>query len=370
MPPDSLTFSAVRARQSANHVVLSFAATAPQIQRFARIQRVGRTETGDLFGFQRPQVGAHIREIRDYMAREDAVVPNSIVVAFIETEKSIAIKGEGTVVEVAIDVSGEPRGLVVDGQQRLSALAGLPDRDIELFVSALVCRDEEELRRQFILINNTRPLPKGLIYELLPSVAKLPLRLSSRTQAAHLTERLNYRAGPLFGQINQHTNPAGRIKDTAVQTLIMNSLADGAMRELINKRDGETECLRLVNNFFIAITEVFERDWQGHTPKTSRLVHGAGIVAMGHVMEELVGKHKAHKVAEFREGLRLLVGHTAWSSGNWHFDEHDRRPWNRIQNTNRDILLLTEHLLKVLKKEIRKRSLTGGQLPLLVGVPD
>ena len=251
MPRASLTFWAVKARQSADHVVLSFAATAMQIQRLARVQRVGRTETGSLFGFQRPQGGSHIREIRNYMAREDAVVPNSIVVAFIESDNSIAVRRDGGIVEVEIDVSGEPRGWVIDGQQRLSALGGLPDRDIELFVSVLFCRDEEELRRQFILINNTKPLPRGLVYELLPTVGKLPLRLSSRTRAAHLTERLNYQAGPLFGQINQHTNPTGRIKDTAIQTLIMNSLADGAMRDLINRSDGETECLQLVNNFFI-----------------------------------------------------------------------------------------------------------------------
>src|SRR3546814_7697995 len=79
-------------------------------------------------------------------------------------------------------------GFVVDGQQRLSALAEV-DRDFQVFVSALICRDEAELRRQFVLINNSKPLPKSLIYELLPTVDDLPARLSRRSEAADLTGR-------------------------------------------------------------------------------------------------------------------------------------------------------------------------------------
>ena len=42
----------------------------------------------------------------------------------------------------------------------------------------------------------------------------------------------------------------------------------------------------------------------GHTPKTSRLVHGAGIVAMGYVMESLVGSVGAYEWANFRAELK------------------------------------------------------------------
>ena len=41
----------------------------------ARIERAGRSETGDLFGFQRPQVARHILEIRDYLKLPDSVLP-------------------------------------------------------------------------------------------------------------------------------------------------------------------------------------------------------------------------------------------------------------------------------------------------------
>src|SRR3546814_12857585 len=97
-------------------------------------------------------------------------------------------------------------------------------KDFQVFVSAVVCADDAELRRQFVLINNTRPLPKSLIYELLPSVDGLPRRLYDRSLAAELTAQLNYQGdSSLNGLIHQHKNPAGIIRDTAIQKVIMNT---------------------------------------------------------------------------------------------------------------------------------------------------
>ena len=83
--------------------------------------------------------------------------------------------------EVQINASEGAPGYVIDGQQRLTALAGLPEKEFQLFVSVLVCKDYEELRRQFVLLNSTRPLGKALVYELLPGTAGLPNRYSSRS---------------------------------------------------------------------------------------------------------------------------------------------------------------------------------------------
>jgi len=66
----------------------------------------------------------------------------------------------------------------VDASSASQLFTQLTTKDFEVFVAALICTDEEELRRQFVLINNTRPLPKSLIYELLPTVDGLPHRLS------------------------------------------------------------------------------------------------------------------------------------------------------------------------------------------------
>lgn len=211
----SFTFKAIRARQSDRHEVFSFVASAKQVFEIARIDRAGRDKQGELFGFQRPQVSKHIHEIRDYLKKDDSVLPNSVVLAFVGGVNTKDL-GEG-LSEIQIEVGDQAPGLVVDGQQRLTALQGLVEKDFQVFVSAMVCKDDEDLRRQFILINNTRPLPKELIYELLPTVSDLPHRMSSRAFAASLTTLLNYAAGEedspsaLQGQIKQHTNPGGSI---------------------------------------------------------------------------------------------------------------------------------------------------------------
>ncbi len=54
------TFSAVYAKQSAVHDVLTFTASAADILDFAAIDRAGRETDGSLSGFQRPQIAGHI----------------------------------------------------------------------------------------------------------------------------------------------------------------------------------------------------------------------------------------------------------------------------------------------------------------------
>ena len=244
----------------------------------------------------------------------------------------------------------------MDGQQRLSALLGLRRLEFQVFVSALVCPNNEELRRQFVLINNTRPLPKSLIYELLPTVPGLPARLSARSFAASLTERLNFDpASSLLGQICQHTNPSGVVRDTAVQRVIMNSTSDGALREYMHFPDGKEKSFQLLSDFYGAVQETFPDEWQRHKPKTSRLVHGAGIVAMGYVMEVLFARDDARDREAFATGLECLHEKTAWTRGAWAFSENDVRPWNSIQNVNRDVSQLTDYLIREVKRVGKQR---------------
>lgn len=348
---EPMTYLAICAQQSSEHTVLSFAASAADVFRFASIDRIGRDAQGELSGFQRPQVAAHIREIRDYLELPNSVLPNPIVVAFTDRVE-IEELGNGSV-RFSIDMSSGVPGLVVDGQQRLSALAEI-ERDFQIFVSALICRDEAELRRQFVLINNTKPLPKSLIYELLPTVDNLPPRLSRRSVASDLTARLNFENTALKGYIKQHTSPDGIIADTVMQRIIMESLNNGVMREMMRSPKGVDRCVRLVSNFFEAVKQVWPEAWHGQSPATSRLLHGAGIQAMGDVMEVLAQRAEARSVEEFREGLECLKGKTAWTSGDWALSGEVRR-WNGLQNVNRDIALLKHYLIAIVKADQRKR---------------
>ena len=348
------TYPALFAKQGKDKTVFVFCAPAKDILDFATIDRIGRSETGQLTGFQRPQVANHIKEIRDYINQVDAVLPNSVVVAFMN-DVSVTQPNETGTGSITINGSAMP-GLVVDGQQRLTALSQAENTNFDVFVTGLLCKNEDELRKQFILINNTKPLPKALIYELLPTVDGLPHRLSSRSLAASLVEELNYdENSSLSGQIKQQTNPDGIIQDTVMQKLIMGSLNDGALRSCVTTSD-KNPAFDLLNEFFAAVQSTFSYAWSGHKPRTSRLVHGAGIVAMGYVMEHLYATEGARTRADFSKGLEVLTDVVAWTGGVWEFGPNSRRPWNSLQNIPRDYMELSHHLIRELRRHQQERK--------------
>jgi hypothetical protein len=108
---------------------------------------------------------------------------------------------------------------------------------------------------------------------------------------------------------------------------------------------------------------VFPEEWYSQTPATSRLVHGAGILSLGAVMEIIAEWSAARSEDDFYQGLQPLKGRTAWTSGNWDFDGEVRR-WNSLQNVNRDVTLLTHHLTSVIKADLRKKK-RAAPVPLL-----
>ncbi|WP_316234535.1 DGQHR domain-containing protein DpdB [Bradyrhizobium sp. SZCCHNR1020] len=353
-----LHFDALAPVQSPKLTVFTFVANAADVARIARIERAGRDDGGILQGFQRPQIAGHIREIRDYLEKPNSILPNAIVIAFMGGARLKRATDAGDRRrELIVDISDGPPGWIVDGQQRFTALSELRGRNFEVLVSGFLCETEEELQKQFILVNNTRPLPKALVYELLPKVGDLPPRMSNRSQAALVTEALNYRKGSsLKGLIKQQTNPKGSIRDTVLQRVIMNSLSDGALRLYA----GEDQMLlqhgvTMMSEFYHAVQHVFADDWIGKTPKTSRLVHGTGIIALGYVMDFLNGTTGAVSRDEFARGLQLLKGKTAWSDGEWQFG-NERRRWNGLQNVPADVRQLTLYLVQVLKRGLAKSS--------------
>jgi hypothetical protein len=156
--------------------------------------------------------------------------------------------------------------------------------------------------------------------------------------------------------IHQHTNPSGIISDSAIQKVIMNSIHDGILREFMRSPEGNEKSFQLISEFYRAASIVFRDAWSGHKPKTSRLVHGAGIVSMGYVMELLALSLGARTWEEFQKGLAPIVGKTAWTSGTWEFSQGDNRAWNSIQNTPTDITTLSHYLLRVMRDSLRSSS--------------
>src|SRR5206468_461992 len=94
---------------------------------------------------------------------------------------------------------------------------------------------------------------------------------------------------PFAARIATPTMPGGYIKDNSVLKMIENSLYDGALYQYRHPEDGsgDVDKILLHLNYFWTVIEVtFEDAWR-LPPTKSRLTHGAGIQALGYVMDAL-----------------------------------------------------------------------------------
>ncbi len=275
--PKNLRVPAIEVRQGENRLY-SFAVDGKLVPNFASVSRIRRNGI-ELEGYQRPEVHAHIQEIRDYIDGPNPLIPNAIVIAFdssvrFEADKSSAESAWSRNGTLIIPVDGGTRkedkpGFVVDGQQRLAAIREAQRESFAICVNAFITNttdSEEGQTEQFILVNSTKPLPKGLIFELLPSTeTTLPARLKKRRLPAFLLNRLNRDAGsPLEGMIQTPTMPDGVIRDNSILRMLENSLTDGILLQVARRR---RRCrlldsmLAVLQSGWQAVRNVFKDEW-------------------------------------------------------------------------------------------------------------
>ena len=77
-----ISIPAIEFRQGADRRLYSFAIDGKLLHSFCTVSRVSRQGSETLSGYQRPEVAAHISQIRDYLESESPILPNAIVVAF------------------------------------------------------------------------------------------------------------------------------------------------------------------------------------------------------------------------------------------------------------------------------------------------
>jgi DGQHR domain-containing protein len=371
---------AIEVKQGPGRTLYTFAVDGKLVHRFATISRVARSEGGDLTGYQRPEVVSHIEEIRTYIESESPMIPNAVVLAFdsrvrFESAKKGASSGYSQSGELVIpiddDAPAERRpAFVVDGQQRLAAIREAEVDSFPICASAFITDDVREQTEQFILVNSTKPLPKGLIYELLPNTeASLPSLLQKRRLPAYLLTRLNTdETSPLKGLIQTATNPNGIIKDNSILKMLENSLAEGLLYRIRAGQGTESNdmepILGALHSFWRAVASVFDTAW-GLPPKRSRLMHGAGIVSMGLLMDAIGDRLRSKSQiteAMFRKDLLPLKPVCRWVDGFWDFGPGQQRKWNEIQNTSKDVQMLANFLL------VQYKALVWSQAPRARGL--
>jgi DGQHR domain-containing protein len=299
---------ALRIEQDADHPIYLFSLTGEELLQLADISRISRDDAGKLLGYQRAEVKRHIQEIVDYLNSEQILFPNAIILALSSRVKFRSSRGPdvndgcstaGTL-EIPLTLRGrEKPAWIVDGQQRAVALSKCKRKKIAIPVSAFVADEVDLQRDQFLRVNSARPLPRGLITELLPEVTTtLPARMSARKIPSAICDWLNQSTdSPFKSLIKRASTPeADRstavVTDTSVVKMIEESLSSpsGCLFAYRNIASGETDfegiCSVLVT-YWTAVQSVFPDAW-GKPPTKSRLMGGAGIRAMGRLMDRIM----------------------------------------------------------------------------------
>ncbi len=371
-PADTLQVPALEVRQGSGRILYSFAIDGKKIPSFAAVSRLRRDDDSDIQGYQRPEVLSHIAAIRRYIESDAPMIPNALVVAFDKRVTfSPLVDGPftdyarpGTLsIPVADDASPEDKpGWIVDGQQRSAAIREARVGSFPICVTAFITDSDDEQRSQFILVNSAKPLPKGLIYELLPATTgTLPVPLQLRKFPSLLLRRLNCEVrSPLYRLIRTPTMPDGKIKDNSVLKMLENSLSDGALyqfRDLQTGAGNDDTMIDLLTNFWSGVRQVFPDAWD-KLPRQSRLMHGVGIVSLGFLMDAMFDRYSRNRIpaeVDFTTDLSELADVCRWTTGYWDFGPGTQRKWNELQNTSRDIQLLTSYLLFQYKSRVWNR---------------
>lgn len=367
---EEIIVRALRTTQGSGIDVFAFFLFGSDVTRVADISRVERDEGDQLKGFQRSEIKSHVKSIVDYLNSDKVLFPNAIILALGHEVEFRQSRGPipKHMVEVAksgnltIPVLPEGRRVawIVDGQQRSLALAKSKNNRIPVPVIAFISPDIETQREQFILVNKAKPLPTRLINELLPEVdVLLPRDLASRKLPSELCNVLNRDPNSPFHKLIRRESVAsnqGMVVDSAVIDSIKRNLRPpmGALSQY--KSATETDSKNMYKTLLVywsAVRETFPDAW-GKTPSTSRLMHSAGIKAMGALMDQIMlrADSTAKPELEIRHSLARIAPYCRWTSGVW---EGLNWRWNEIQSTTQHIARLSEHLIR-LDRELARPS--------------
>lgn len=362
---------ALRITQTEGHPLYLFALRPDELLGVADIARVSRDDAGELIGYQRPEVKKHVQNIVEYLNSNKGQVlfPNTLILALSSNAKFIAVRGprvedgevgEAGTIEIPVPSGTQPKpAWIVDGQQRAMALTRSKRRDLPIPVSAFVADDLETQREQFVRVNSTKPLPRGLLSELLPQIGTvLSPNLAARRAPAALAEMLNTDPeSPFFGLIKRSSQTTKQkrtavVSDTALIKMIEESFGNpaGCLFTYRNLATGETDfdrVRRILIAYWSAVRDVWPDAW-GKSAKSSRLLHSAGLRALGRLMDRIMGTLDANDPklrAKAKKALMPLRSHCHWTSGTW--DELNGLRWNELQNLPAHVRLLSNHLLRL-----------------------
>lgn len=358
---------ALRVVQDAAHPLFLFTLSSSELFDVADVSRVSRDDTGKLIGYQRAEVRRHVRDIVDYLDSKEVLFPNPIILALTSKARFTGSRGPrvgvdgvtaGTLeIQLPRNAKEKP-AWIVDGQQRALALSKAKRQDLIVPVNAFIADDVAIQRDQFLRINNAKPLPRGLITELLPEVTSpLPAVMAARRLPSVMCDMLcRTETSPFYGIVRRHSAPPeerakGVIQDTSIIKMLQESIESptGCLFAYRNIATNETDTAGMwavVVTYWDAVRRVFPEAW-GKPPEKSRLMHGVGMRAMGRLMDRMMSSYNPrdpHFRRHLMADLTALKDVCRWTEGNW--EGLGGQPWNELQNVPRHINVLSNFIIR------------------------
>jgi DGQHR domain-containing protein len=352
--------------------------TGDELIEIAGISRITRGDDGKIIGYQRPEVKNHVNEIADYLSSPNMLLAHPVILSFTSQVEFISSRGPKT--SDGLAVAGNikiPRTIcnnqkpawIVDGQQRVLAMAQCEDRSFVVPICAFITDSIDLQRDQFLRINNTKPLPRGLVTELLPEVSSpLPPKLAVRKIPSTLCNLLNEEKSSPFYRLIRRPSRHGLdqngaiLTDTVIIKMIEESLVNpsGCLFPFRNIASGEydqTAIWDILVTFWTAVKTVFPDAW-GLPPTESRLMHSVGIRCMGKLMDRIMGTVSAEQSSEMLayviQELEVLTPCCRWTGGVW---EGVGMQWNEIQSVHKHFSMLSNHLIRLYLENRNKTNI-------------
>ena len=361
----SLSVRSLRTRQGPGNDVFTFFLPGREITEVADITRIERDDEHNLRGFQRRAIQSHVNSIVTFLDQGPVIFPNAIILALSPDVRFRQARGPspqglldvanmGTLT-IPIRDEGERVAWIVDGQQRSLALSKTKNNGLPVPVVGFVSDDLQLQREQFIIVNKAKPLPTRLINELLPETGiLLPRDLALRKIPSELCNLLNRdRNSPLFGLIRRASDRKGTkavVIDSALIEVFKSSLRNplGALAPYKGTAHKPADLAAMYNSMCLywgVVKTVFPDAW-GLQPNRSRLMHSAGIRAMGTLMDRLMARADGHSKPEtfLHDSLKRIAPHCCWTRGTW---EGTGRRWNEVQSVPKDIRELADILIRL-----------------------
>lgn len=358
---------ALKVSQRGGKVIYLLSLKACELLSISGISRVTRDDVGKLIGYQRGEVRRHVKEIADYLSSEDMLLAHPIILAFTSEVRFVSSRGQKSfdglasagMLEIPLPrKESEKPAWIVDGQQRALAIQTLKDQDFAVPVCAFVADNVDLQRDQFLRINNSKPLPRGLVTELLPDVdSPLPPKLAVKKIPSALCDLLNKESGsPFKGLIKRPSTQGNRgtsevITDTVIIKMIEDSLTNPSgclfpYRNIATSEYDQQAIWSVLTTFWSAVKQVFPDAW-GKSPNTSRLMHGVGIRSLGKLMDRImasINPSDENAQAMVVKELRLIAPVCRWTSGAW--EDLGGIEWNQLQNLHKHQAMLSNFLIR------------------------